>query len=217
MALEGDQRAHRDAQRLEPFHAGEVGQVDDETGGDDVGAGLAQELHRALGGAAGGDQIVDENHPLAGSDRVLMHLHFVDAIFELIGDRDDAMRQLALLANRDEAGGKLMRHRASQDEAARLHPSDLVDLAAAPGLHEFVDRLAERLGVAEQGGDVAKEDSLLGIIGNGANGGGKRHETALRSAAKVAAWMEWRNRHAQRDTRMAGEGANAGGVAGAIW
>ena len=44
MPLERHQRAHRHVQRREFFRAAEVGQVDDEAGGDHVGAELAQEL-----------------------------------------------------------------------------------------------------------------------------------------------------------------------------
>jgi hypothetical protein len=59
-----------------------------------------------------------------------------------------------------------MRHRAADDEAARLDAGDLVDLGAGPGLHQFVDRAAERARVAEQRGDVAEDDPGLGVIGD---------------------------------------------------
>src|SRR6478735_718284 len=64
-----------------------------------------------------------------------------------------------------------MRHRAAQDEAARLDAGHLVDLVAGPWLHQFVDRAAKRPRVAEQRGDVAKQDSRLRIVRDGADGG----------------------------------------------
>ena len=60
-----------------------------------------------------------------------------------------------------------MRDGAAQNEAARLHAGDLVDLRPRIGLHEFVDGAAERARVAEQGRDVAKLDAGLGIIRDG--------------------------------------------------
>ena len=110
--------------------AAEIRQVDDEAGGDDVGADLAQQLDRRLRRAAGGDQIVDQDHLLAGRDAVLVHLHLVQPVFEAVGDAHRLVRQLALLADRHEAGRKLVRDRAAEDEAARLDAGDLVDLRA---------------------------------------------------------------------------------------
>ena len=55
-----------------------------------------------------------------------------------------------------------MRDGAAENEAARLDAGDLVDLAAGPGLHQFVDGAAERPRVAEQRGDVANMMPGLG-------------------------------------------------------
>ena len=93
---------------------------------------LRRSLHRAVRGAARGDQVVDQNDALAGLHRVLVHLHLVDAVFERIGDRHRGVRQLALLADRHEAGRELVGDRAAEDEAARLDARDLVDLGARP-------------------------------------------------------------------------------------
>jgi hypothetical protein len=100
-----------------------------------------------------------------------MDLHLVGAVFERIGHAHGLVRELALLADRDEAGRCLMRHRAADDEAARLDARHLVDLAARPGLHQLVDRAAERASVAEQRGDVAEHDPRLGIVRDGADRG----------------------------------------------
>jgi hypothetical protein len=55
--------------------------------------------------------------------RVFVHLHFVDAIFQRVSDAHALVRQLALLADRDETRGELMRHRTADDEAAYRRPT----------------------------------------------------------------------------------------------
>src|SRR3984893_4504282 len=80
------------------------------------------------------------------------------------------MRQFALLADRHEAGGDLVRHRAAENEAPRLDAGDLVDLVAGPWLHQLVDRAAKRARVRQQRGDVAEQDARLRVIRNGADG-----------------------------------------------
>src|SRR6185312_1839087 len=104
MPFETDQRADRNAERLQPGAAAEIGQVDDEAGGENIGADLPQQLYRRLGGAAGGDQIVDEDDLLAGLDPILVHLHLIQPVFEAVGDAHRLVRQLALLADGHEAG-----------------------------------------------------------------------------------------------------------------
>ena len=61
MPFERHQRSHRHVHRAQLGGAAEVRQVDDETGRHHIGADLAQQLDRALGGAAGGDQVVDQD------------------------------------------------------------------------------------------------------------------------------------------------------------
>src|SRR6267143_1232237 len=100
-----------------------------------------------------------------------VHLHFIEAVFKRVGDPHGGVRQLAPLAYRHEAGRDLMRHRAAENEAARLDASDLVDLVTRPWMHQFIDRTAEGTRVAEQRGDVAKQDTRLRIIRNGADSG----------------------------------------------
>ena len=58
---------------------------------------------------------------------------------------------------------------AAEDEAAGLDSRDLVDLAAGPGMHQFVDGATEGPRIAEERGDVAKHDARLGIIRDAAD------------------------------------------------
>ena len=132
-------------------------------------------LMAAFRGSPGRDQIVDEDHAFALGDRIVMHLHVVEAILQGIGDGDGRVRELAFLADRHEAGRQLMRHRAAQDEAARLDAGDLVDFRSGPGLDELVDRAAKGFRVAEQRRDVAKQNALLRVIRDRANCVGEKH------------------------------------------
>src|SRR5262249_36458 len=81
-----------------------------------------------------------------------------------VADADALVGQFALLADRHEPGRALVRHGATQDEAARLDAGNLVDLFAGPGLHQLVYGTTECPGVAEQGGDVANHDSGRWIV-----------------------------------------------------
>src|SRR5262249_59680737 len=70
--FEADERAHRHVELAQLGRAAEVGQVDDEASGEHLRAQLAQQLDRALGRAAGGDQVVDQNDAVALLGRVLV-------------------------------------------------------------------------------------------------------------------------------------------------
>jgi hypothetical protein len=76
-----------------------------------------------------------------------VHLHLIEAVFQRVGDAHGGMWQLAPLADRHKAGRDLMRHRAAENEAARLDAGDLVDLVTRPWMHQFIDRTAEPLSV----------------------------------------------------------------------
>jgi hypothetical protein len=59
-ALEADQGAHRHAELPALFGAAQIRQIDDEAGCQNIGADLFQQLAGGFGGAAGGDEIVDQ-------------------------------------------------------------------------------------------------------------------------------------------------------------
>ena len=58
--LERAERGDIHAHCFELLSPAQIGQVDDEGGADDSGAGPLEELDRGFGGAAGGDQVVDQ-------------------------------------------------------------------------------------------------------------------------------------------------------------
>src|SRR5262245_40664257 len=158
-----------DTEPRKPRRAAEIGQIDDEGSADHLGLELAQELDRGLRRAARGDQIVNEQHRFARGDGVLVNLDHVDAVFELVVLTDGLARQLALLADRDEAATQPVGHGAAQYEAARLDARDRLDAAIGEGLRQLLDAGPEAVGVGEQRGDVAEHDPGLRIVGDGAH------------------------------------------------
>jgi creatinine amidohydrolase len=73
-------------------------------------------------GAAGGDQVVDQQHAVAGFDGIGVQLHGGAAVFEFVGFFHGGERQLALFADGHKPHAQLVGHHRAQDEAARVQP-----------------------------------------------------------------------------------------------
>ena len=101
-----------------------------------------------------------------GTDGVAVHLERGRAVLEVVLDADHVGRQLAKLAHGHEANTELVRDRRAEDEAARLHADDDVDVALPHPLHEPVDGRLERLAVLEERRDVLEQDARLGEVGD---------------------------------------------------
>ena len=100
---------------------------------DHFPAQLFHQLGRGQGGAAGGQQVIDDQDFLAGLDAVLVDFQGVAAVFQGVLFADGPGRQLARLARRDETAAQLVGQHAAEDEAARLDAHDLVD-GLRPGI-----------------------------------------------------------------------------------
>jgi hypothetical protein len=72
MPVECHQRSHRHVHRPQFRGTAEIRQIDDEAGRHHIGADLPHQFYGALRGAAGGDQIVDQDDALAGMDGVVV-------------------------------------------------------------------------------------------------------------------------------------------------
>ena len=92
MSLECNQGANRHVELAQLLGTAKVGQVDDEAGCQHLSAQFAQELDRPLRRSAGGDQVIHQDHTIAGRQCVLVHFHFIEAIFQRIGDRNALVR-----------------------------------------------------------------------------------------------------------------------------
>src|SRR5690606_38908180 len=112
------------------------------------------------------DKVVDQDHLFAGCHTILVHLHLVHPVLQAIGHADGFVRQLAFLADRYEACGKLVRHCSAKDETARLYPGNRVDLLSSMRMHQFVDRSSEGTCIAEKRRDVPEPDPRSRIVRN---------------------------------------------------
>src|SRR4051794_1377547 len=99
-------------------------QFDDESCCNDRRAAFARERCRARGGAACGEQIVDEQDAIVGGEGVVVDLENAAAVFERVLAATRFPRQLARLANRNEAAAEDARDAAAEDEAARFDRGD---------------------------------------------------------------------------------------------
>jgi hypothetical protein len=148
MPLERDQRGDLEAIPAERIGAAELRQVDDELDLAHDRAGLAKQPHRSTGGAAGGDQIVDQQHSSARRAGIFMHRDPVSAIFEGIILGDGGAGQLAVLADQQDAGFEWRRQRRRKEKAACLDPRDKVDRAVRCRGHPL-DTGSKTLGIEQ--------------------------------------------------------------------
>ena len=153
----------------EAFAAAEEVEFDGEGEAGDFAAELFDELDGGFHGAAGGEQVVDEQDALAGLDGVEVDFERVGAVFEIVGDAGYRCGQLARLADGDEAGIEAVGERGAEDESAGFDAEDEVDLAFKIVGGERVDEHGEAGAVFEQRGDVVEEDARLGEVGHGAH------------------------------------------------
>src|SRR6185312_7356420 len=130
MPLERDQGMHRLTQLANAFGAAQFRQVDDKGTADHIGAGAFQQRDPGDAGAAGGDQIIDNQHIVTLGDGIDVNLHPVLAIFQIVILADHGMRQLAFLADGNKADRQLMGDSPAQNESPRLYSRHLVDTPA---------------------------------------------------------------------------------------
>ena len=93
-------------------------ELDDEGAGGDFSSQLFNQLAACLSGPAGGNEIVDEQDPVARVDGVGVHFQRGGSVFEIIGGTLHVIGELAGFAQRNEADAKLPGNQAAEDEAA---------------------------------------------------------------------------------------------------
>ena len=149
-------------------------------------AGAPQQADRRQRRAAGGDQIVDQQHLVAVAQHVGMDLDRVDAIFERVVLPDRRARQLAASCGSARSPtpsamatpAPKMKPRASMP-ATWVMPSPRCAAAIRSTLS------LKPCGMLDQRGDVAKQDALLGIVRD-------RADSDLRSSVMASASASWR-------------------------
>src|SRR4029453_6498671 len=111
---------------LDQLPAFEELELDQGGDADDLAPRAPDQAGRGRGGAAGGEQVVDDQDPLAGNDGVGVQLEGGAAVLERVLLGLDLVGQLAGLADGDEAGPEVVGHRRGQDEAAGFDADHLV-------------------------------------------------------------------------------------------
>src|SRR5215470_10892175 len=147
-----------DAVTLQALPPLQEGQLDEEVAGNHNPSEPLDQAERGSHRAAGREQVVHDEHALALADGVLVDGEHVAPVLELVLLLDHRARELALLPHGHEARAQLLRQRAAEDEAARLHADHDIDLGRAIALGQMIDHRAPRHPILEQRGDVLEED-----------------------------------------------------------
>src|SRR5580704_15078996 len=134
-----------------------------------VSSELLNQLYRGFHRSAGRQQIVDEDHILAGLNRIEMNFQRIGAVFQVVSHASHGRRQLARLAYRYKSRIETISERRAEDEAASLDAEDEVDIFADVMRGQGINHLREANPVFQQRRDVVKEDARLGEVGYGAD------------------------------------------------
>ena len=141
MSREADHAVHGVLRELHA--AAKVHELDEKSHLHDRGAQPLHELRGGLGRAARREQVVDHDDPLSGMDVVAVDFEARRAVFEhaVLGDR--RARQLAGLADGHKALPQTARHGRAEEEAARFHAHDKVEVDALQTAAERIHREAD--------------------------------------------------------------------------
>jgi hypothetical protein len=163
----------------EAVAAAEEVEFDGDAEGGDFAAQALDEFDGGLHGAASGEEVVDDDDALAGTDGVLVDLEGVGAVLEIVLDGFSGGGELAGFADGDKAGVEAVGERGAEDKAAGFDAEDDVYVLADVVLREGVDELGEAGAVLEDGGDVVEEDAGAREVRDGADEGLERFAVDL--------------------------------------
>lgn len=119
------------------------------------------------------DNVIHNQNLLAGLYGALLHLEEILAVLLLVGGGDAGSGELALLADRDEAGAELQCELRSEEEASSVQAH--YDIGLGAELENLELEGAEKSlvggGVLEDGQDVDEVDAGDGEVGEATQGG----------------------------------------------
>ena len=130
---------------------------------------MAQQANARRHGAAGRQQIIQDHDSLAGADGIGLHFNPVRAVFQRVIKANALTRQLALLAEHDEAKPQFQRERGSHQKAAAFNAGQKVRLIGADRLRHARHGSAPGRAVPEQGGNVIEKNARLRKIRDAAD------------------------------------------------
>ena len=122
--------------RLDPFGTIQPPELDQDRDAHEFATQLLDHLDAGFQRAAGGDEVVDHQDPLARLDRIGVDLERVVSVFQFVVLGHRVAGKLALLANGNEAGIECPCQRGSEDEATGFGPDDQIDI----GIPERIDQ-----------------------------------------------------------------------------
>jgi len=96
----------------------EEGQLDHEPQSDDLACHILHQFHGSGRGAAGGQQIVDDEHALTRRDVIAVDLQAICSVFEIVADAHTFRRQLLRFAHGHESGAERVGERGGEDKSA---------------------------------------------------------------------------------------------------
>src|ERR1035437_2248102 len=129
----------------------------------DAGSGALNQLARRLSGAAGGQDVIHDQGPLATYERVGVNLDDGASILQLVLSTVRLAGQLACFADGYEPDSELVGNSRAQDEAARLDTDDDVHVAGVP-TRDFLHDSAQGRAIAEQRGEVLERQPRAGKV-----------------------------------------------------
>jgi hypothetical protein len=181
----------------------EEGEFDEDGDAEDVSAEGLDHVAAGVHGAAGGEEVVDDEAFFAGLDGVFVDFEGVLAVLEVVGEGEFGGGEFAGLADGDEAAGEGLGDGGAEDEAAGFGADDGLDALSAEGVAEDFDGHGEAGGAGEEGSDVLEHDAFFGEVGDVADEGSQvEHEGGLRRGFVLRGVLE----------RMRVGGANGRGI-----
>lgn len=129
------------------------------------------ELGGCRGGAAGGEEVIDDDDAVAIDGRIAVKFERVMAVFEFVEGGGAVRGEFAGLADGDEGEVEALGDGGTEEEAAGLDAGDQGRIERAGDFGELLVDGAEGGRCVEQRSDVTEDDSGLWKVGDGSDVG----------------------------------------------
>ena len=135
--------------RLEFFSPLEKRKLDDKGAFDDRCTKLGNQFCGRCSSAAGGYQIVGDDHPGVVWNGIDMNLERVRAIFQLITGAMSLVRKLSRLAHHAKTSAELVGQCRSDNETTGFDAQNRIYFLGSISVREYVDRSSKKLAVSQ--------------------------------------------------------------------
>src|SRR6266545_715199 len=122
------------------------------------------ELGGGVGGASGGQQVIDDYGIIAALEGVFVNVELARAVLERVLDADMRGGEFAGLADGHERDAEVLGQRRAEEKSPRFDGDNCAQSRVSVLVGEAVNDEAEDLRVLEKGRDVTEQDSELGEI-----------------------------------------------------